>query len=61
MDIAALSAGLSQIKLQSDVGIALTKKAMDVSQTQSNELLQMLNTSVPAPQPTSSRFIDVKV
>jgi len=37
MDIAALSVGLHQIQLQQNIGIALTKKAMDTAQIQSQE------------------------
>ena len=58
MDIAALSSGLSQLKLQQNVSLALTKKAMDLSETENNELLKMLNSSVPN-HPTLGRTIDV--
>jgi len=62
MDIAALSVGLHQIRLQQSVGIALTRKAMDTVQIQSQEMINMIQQSaVPAPHPTSGHKIDVSI
>ncbi|AKP48492.1 YjfB family protein [Bacillus smithii] len=62
MDISALSVGLHQIQLQQSVGIALTKKAMDAAQVQSQAMINMIQQSaVPAPHPTSGHKIDVSV
>ncbi|MEJ9211891.1 YjfB family protein [Bacillus smithii] len=62
MDIAALSVGLHQFQLQQSVGIALTRKAMDTVQIQSQEMINMIQQSaVPAPHPTSGRKIDVSI
>lgn len=61
MDISALSFDLSKINLQTNVGLAVTKKVMDVAQAQNNGLLQMLNTSIPAPQSGLGQHIDLKI
>lgn len=62
MDISALSVGLHQIQLQQSVGIALTRKAMDAAQVQSQAMINMIQQSaVPAPHPTSGHKIDVSV
>jgi hypothetical protein len=59
MDIAALSIGMSQSQLQQSVSLAVTKKAMDNSETQSNGLLQLMNTA-SAPHPTLGKSIDIQ-
>ncbi|MEK4875945.1 YjfB family protein [Bacillus sp. FSL W8-0102] len=62
MDIAALSVGLHQIQLQQNIEIALTKKAMDTAQIQSQEMINMIQqSSVPAPHPTAGHKIDVRI
>jgi hypothetical protein len=62
MNIAALSVGLHQIQLQQNIGLALTKKAMDVAQVQSQEMINMIQqSSVPAPHPTSGHKIDMSI
>lgn len=42
MDIAALSVGMSQIKLQQDLGISVMKMAMDQMSDQGNVLTEMM-------------------
>lgn len=42
MDIAALSMGLSQMKVAQQAGISVMKLAMDAAQGQTAELAQML-------------------
>lgn len=42
MDIAALSTSLSQMKLSQEVGVSVLKMAMDTSQSQINDMLQIL-------------------
>lgn len=55
MDIAALSMGLSQANLAQNVGVALTKKAMDQSEQNMDSLLKIM-----APHPTLGNQIDIK-
>lgn len=59
MDIATLATGLSQAKLQQDVSVAVEKKALDANESQSNALLNMLNTSLP--HPTSGSQFDARI
>lgn len=61
MDIAALSMGMKQVQLQQSMGIALTKKFMDMAQAQQNDLINMIDASTPAPHPTSGKAIDVSI
>jgi hypothetical protein len=62
MDIAALSVGLHQIQLQQSIGLALTKKAMDTAQVQSQAMINMIQQSaVPAPHPTSGHKVDLSI
>ncbi len=44
MDIAALSMGLSQMKVAQQAGISVMKLAMEAAQGQTAELVQMLET-----------------
>ena len=60
MDIAAAASGMSQFELKENVGIALTKKVMDVEKTEGQQLIQMLKTPVSVPHPTSGRHIDIQ-
>ena len=46
MDIAALSMGLSQMKLANEVGTSVLKMAMDTSKVQVKGLTQMMEQSV---------------
>ena len=45
MDIAALSMGLSQMKLAQNVGMSVMKMAMDTVEVQAVDLTQMLEVS----------------
>lgn len=56
MDIAALSIALNQSTLRQDVGIALTKKVMEESQQNANQLVEMLQ----ATHPNLGHSIDIK-
>ena len=58
MDIAALSSGLSQIKLQQQVGLSVAKLAMNASKDQGNELVNLLNTG--SLNPELGNRIDIK-
>ncbi len=60
MDIASISMGMNQIKLQNDVSLALAKQVMNVSKQQGSGLLEMLNQPAAAPHPTSGHLIDLK-
>jgi ribosomal protein L21 len=42
MDIAALSMGLSQMKVAQQASISVMKMAMDAGQTQMNDMVQMV-------------------
>ncbi|CAI9395140.1 YjfB family protein [Niallia sp. Sow4_A1] len=57
MDIAALSIGMNQARLSQNVGIALTKKAMNTAEQNSDQLLKMLE----APHPTLGKSVDMSV
>lgn len=57
MDIAALSMVLNQAKVQQQVDISLTKKAMNQAQENSNSLVKMMQQSI---QPHLGGSIDVK-
>ncbi len=46
MDIAALSTGLSQMKLANEVGVSVLKMAMDIAQPQMEGITQMMELSV---------------
>lgn len=59
MDIAAMSMQMSLAKVQQGVSIAVTKNAMDFQETQSAQMLEMLDA---LPQPASyGRQLDVYV
>ncbi|GGG27686.1 hypothetical protein GCM10007425_22810 [Lysinibacillus alkalisoli] len=57
MDIAALAMNMSQTKLMQDVSLAVTKQAMDMQETQTTQLIEMLD----APHPTAGHNFDVQV
>jgi len=59
MDIATLSTGLSQAKLQQNISVSVTKKALDVNESQGNALINMMNTSLP--HPTSGSQFDARI
>lgn len=46
MDIAGLSIGLSQVKLAQEVGLAVTKVAMDSAKLQADDMVKMLDTNI---------------
>lgn len=58
MDIAALSIGLSQMKLANEVGASVMKLAMDTATSQSAEMTKMMETSV---NPHIGGNIDIKL
>lgn len=58
MDIAALSMGLSQMKLANEVGASVMKLAMDTVTSQSAEMTKMMETSV---NPHIGGSIDIKL
>jgi hypothetical protein len=58
MNIAALSSGLSQINLQQQVGVSVENLAMNASKKQGNQLVDLINTSIP--RPTLGNRIDIK-
>ena len=65
MDIAALSMGLSQMKVAQQTGISVMKLAMDAAQGQTAELAQMLEAGTQAMEasvtPHLGATIDVSV
>lgn len=65
MDIAALSMGLSQMKVAQQAGISVMKMAMDTAEGQSSELTQMLEASTQSLEasltPHLGNNIDVSV
>lgn len=58
MDIASLSMAIKQSDLSQSVSLALTKKVMDVSKDNSQELIKMMELSV---NPDLGSKIDVTV
>lgn len=65
MDIAALSMGLSQIKVAQEAGIAVMKIAMDTAKGSSEGLTQLLEVDLQAAEQSVSPHlganIDVKL
>ncbi|RLL42934.1 putative motility protein [Oceanobacillus piezotolerans] len=61
MDIAALSIGMSQSQVKSDVGLALMNKIMNVSENQSLRLTEMLGETSRMPaHPSLGNKVDIK-
>lgn len=58
MDIAAMSMGLSQMKLANEVGTSVLKMAMDSGETQMNDMVKMMEQSV---NPNLGGSIDIKL
>lgn len=58
MDIAALSTGLSQMKLAQSVSLSVAKLSMDTAQTQATEMVKALEQSV---QPHLGGNIDLRL
>lgn len=57
MDIAQMSMNMSSIKMSSAIGIAVTKKAMDVAEQQGNAITQLMEQSV---NPNLGSNVDLK-
>lgn len=57
MNIAAMAVINSQVQLQAQVGVSMLKKAMDISETSS----QMLINSLVPPSPDLGVNVDIKV
>lgn len=57
MDIAALSMSLSQMNVRQEASVLVTKKAMDQAETNSANIVKMLEQSV---QPHIGSSIDLK-
>ena len=57
MDIAAMSMGLSQMKLANDVGASVLKMAMDTGEGQMDDIMKMMEQSV---NPHIGLSIDIK-
>lgn len=58
VDIAAMSMNLSSTRLQNEVGLAMTKKAMDQQEIEAANLIKMMDS---AAVPPSDHIIDLKV
>ncbi|QDP39925.1 YjfB family protein [Radiobacillus deserti] len=59
MDVAALSMAMNQASLGQQVGIALAKKAMQTSEQNSYQLLQMMGAPTPE-HPDLGNLVDLK-
>lgn len=61
MNIAASSTIMSQAQLKQDVGVSLMKKTMDMAESNSQQMVNMLKQStVQTPHPTLGNTIDMK-
>lgn len=58
MDVAALSMGISNMKLANEVGTAVLKNAMDTAETQADGITKMMEQSV---NPHIGQSIDIKL
>lgn len=58
MDIAAISMGLSQIKLAQEASVSVMKMAMDTAKSQSSDLTKLMEQSV---NPSLGQSIDIKL
>lgn len=58
MNIAAMSTGLSQASLQTQVGLSVEKLAINTAEDQGSQFVNALNSSTP--HPTLGTIIDVK-
>ncbi len=58
MDIAALSTGISQMKLAQAVSLQVAKLSMDTAETMSTEMVKALENSV---QPHKGGNIDIRL
>lgn len=59
MDIAAMSAVMSQSNVQQQVGLSVTKMAMGVAQNQ-GDLIASLASQTPAPHPYLGSTVDIQ-
>ena len=57
MDIAALSMGLSQMKLANEVSVSVMKLAMDTGQSQMDDMVKVMEQSV---NPNLGGNLDIK-
>ena len=57
MDIAQMSMNMSSIKMSSAIGLAVTKKAMEVAEQQGNAITQLMEQSV---NPNLGSNVDLK-
>ena len=48
MDIAAMSMALSQVQVQQQASVSVTKKAMDMSEAQMQGIVDMMQSASPA-------------
>lgn len=68
MDIAAVSMGLSQMRVSQQASLSVMKMAMDTGTEQMTDMVKMLETSTasapmgsPSPSPTIGQMLDVTV
>ena len=65
MDIAALSIGLSQMKIAQQASISVMKMAMNTGQTQMNDLLKMMQVNAKVMEQSVNPYvgsnIDIKL
>ncbi len=52
MDIAAMSMGLSSVRLQQSVGVSVAKKAMDAQEVEAAGLMKMMDAAAPGQVPS---------
>lgn len=60
MDIAGLSAVMSQSNLQQQVGLSVTKMAMGVTQNEGDLITALAGQTTPAPHPYLGSSVDIK-
>lgn len=61
MDIAALSIGLSQMKVAQQVSISVMKMAMNVGQTQINDMVQMIEQNTKMMEQSINSHLGVNI
>lgn len=61
MDIAALSMGLSQIKVTQQANTSVLKMAMDLSKIQAEDLLQVLNTNAKVMEHSVNPYLGANI
>lgn len=61
MDIASLSISMNQAKLMQSVSIAVADKAMEIQQTQAEQLVEVMETSQPAVHPYLGASVDISI